>query len=156
MNHRKSFDVGASIQGHLFDAGEQNASEPVERCTGRFREAINEAIRKCRRGDRFWIAAEMSRLLQIDITKTQIDSWTSESLDRHIPFELMPALCRVTGSARPLEVFAEICGYEVVGPQEQGVLEIARIEARIHDLELKREQLRPKTRRYLDEQVGRQ
>jgi predicted XRE-type DNA-binding protein len=74
------------------------------RCKSELQEAINQALKKCPLS-RHQVAGEMSHLLNEEISKAQIDSWTAESKDdRHIPAEYLPAFCEVTGYDAPLMV----------------------------------------------------
>ena len=77
------------------------------------RQALYESIKDSDL-DRYEIAAKMSRLLDVEITKAQLDSWTSESKEGHrFPMEYAAAFCSVTGSnqvfvvnCQPIGVFA--------------------------------------------------
>ena len=67
---------------------------------------------------RHQVAGQMSHLLNEEITKAMIDSWTAESkTDRHIPAEFIPAFCRATGCNLPLEVLIKKAGlFALEGP----------------------------------------
>lgn len=137
--HRKSFASSATTQRNLF-SGEPSTEECERaRCTAELRAAINQAIREYQGGDRHHIAAQMSRLLGEDVSKSQLDSWTSESKsDHHIPAEYLVALCLATNSTRPIATLVIALGCGMVAPDEHGVLELARIRRR--RLQLEREE----------------
>ena len=82
------------------------------------REAVNRSIDSCPDKDRFQIAAEMSRLLDIEITKAMLDGWTASSKDGYrFPLEFAAAFCKVTGSNLVLEVICRPVGmYALQGP----------------------------------------
>ena len=84
----------------------------------RLRRSMCMAIKRCPL-DRWEIAGEMSHLLGEQITKYQLDSWTSESKEGHRPpAEYIPAFCKVTGSREPLEIMNEVAGaFCLPGPE---------------------------------------
>ena len=79
--------------------------------------ALNDAIKNCPLS-RHQIAGEMSHLLGVEITKTQIDSWTAESkAGNRIPAEYIPAFCRASNSMAPLALMNEAAGiFALPGP----------------------------------------
>jgi hypothetical protein len=81
------------------------------------REAINDAISGCSK-KRYQIAAEMSELLDLEITKTMLDAWTASSKDGYrFPLEYAAAFCKVTGCNRILEIVCRPVGiYALDGP----------------------------------------
>jgi len=80
--------------------------------------ALNSAIKGCNLS-RHQIAGKMSHLLNIEITKAVLDSWTAASKsDRHIPAEYLPAFCKATKSFKPMEVLCLKAGLFVLrGPE---------------------------------------
>lgn len=87
----------------------------VQRC---LRMAISEAIKRCPLS-RWEIAAKMSELMDIEVSKYMIDAWTSEAKDGHrFPAEYLPSFCVVTGSMNPLKVLSEAAGvFTLPGPE---------------------------------------
>ena len=74
------------------------------------RRALNRSIKDCGLS-RAQIAGEMSHLLGVDVTKSQIDAWTAESKDQYrVPAEYLPAFCRVTESNESIEVITDAAG----------------------------------------------
>jgi hypothetical protein len=95
---RSIYDLIRQSQGKKLNvAGSMQCKDELQR-------AIDNAIRRSPLS-RHQIAGEMSHLLDEEISKAMIDSWTAESKsDRHIPAEYLPAFCRVTGNQEPIEV----------------------------------------------------
>lgn len=141
MTRRNIAKVTAN-QPRLFD---DRAETPELRCAGSLRDALNQAIKSCKRGDRYWIAAEMSRALQTDITASMINSWTAASKEdaHHIPLEYMAAFCHITGSVEPIRVIVELLGHELVSPAEHDLVKAARLDLQISRLRAERDRLQP-------------
>jgi len=71
------------------------------------RQALNEAIKQCPLS-RWQIAGKMSELVDHEVSKYMLDSWTSESKEGHrFPAEYLPAFCHVTGILKPLQILGE-------------------------------------------------
>jgi hypothetical protein len=106
--------------------------------------ALNQALKRCPLS-RHQVAGQMSHLLNEEIGKATIDSWTCESKgDRHIPAEYIPAFCAATGSKEPLEVLNKKLGLFTMMGREALRSEIHRLreESRALQAEIrKREQL---------------
>lgn len=97
----------------------------------RFRAAISEALRRCPES-RYGVAARMSELCGVEITKSQLDSWTAESKEGHrFPAVYLPAFCIATGTAEPLALLAELAGVFVLPGPEALRAEIRRLEEEI-------------------------
>ena len=81
------------------------------------RDAINDAISGCGK-KRYEITAEMSELLDLEISKTMLDAWTASSKDGYrFPLEYAAAFCKVTGCSRILEIVCRPVGiYALEGP----------------------------------------
>lgn len=104
------------------------AEEGSANISDRFRCAQVEAIKQCPLS-RWEIAGKMSHLLGLEITKYQIDTWTSESKDRHrMPGEFIPAFCLVTGCMRPMQVLNEIAGLFALPGADALRAEIQRLD----------------------------
>lgn len=101
-------------QMSLFDVIKQHSMrtpEPVPEgdldMANRLRVSLITAI-KGSHLSRHQIAGEMSHLLGHEVSKTTIDSWTSESKERNrIPAEYLPAFCRATGDRESIKILAE-------------------------------------------------
>lgn len=68
---------------------------------------------------RYELAGKLSHLLGIEITKFQIDSWTSQGKEGHrFPAEYLPAFCKATGCREPLQIVSEVGGmFCLPGPE---------------------------------------
>ena len=75
---------------------------------------------------RIQIAAKMSEALDIEITKTMLDSWTAESREgtNRFPACYLPVFCSVVGSVEPLKVLADLIGCFVVEGEEALLIEL--------------------------------
>jgi len=95
----------------------------------RLRDAISHAIKDCPHS-RFQIAAKMSELLGVEITKSMIDSWTAESREGvyRFPACYLPALCHVVGSLEPLRIMADLLGTYVIQGEEAILTELGRVK----------------------------
>lgn len=97
----------------------------------RFREAISEALRWSPLS-RYQVAARMSELMDTDITKTMLDSWTAESKEQHrFPAIFLPAFCEAVGCNDPLQMLGRLVGVFILPGPEALRAEIHRIEEEI-------------------------
>lgn len=110
-------------QLNIFDMVMASAKPKEDACGSmriidELRNAINDAL-KCCPLSRHQVAGQMSHLLNEEISKATIDSWTAESKsDRHIPAEYLPAFCRTVKSNKPLEVLIGKSGlFALEGPE---------------------------------------
>ncbi|MHB9074616.1 MAG: hypothetical protein ACYC6G_13955 [Desulfobaccales bacterium] len=78
-------------------------TEGSMRCIDDLKVEMNLALKRCPLS-RYEVAGRMSHLLNEEISKAQIDSWTADSKDRHIPAQYIPAFCEVTNYDGPLVV----------------------------------------------------
>lgn len=92
------------------------------------RTAISEAIKHCPLS-RWQIAAKMSELMDVEVSKYMIDAWTSEAKDGHrFPAEYLPSFIVATGSMNPLQVLSEAAGVFTLPGPEALRAEIQRLE----------------------------
>jgi len=94
------------------------------------RETISQAIKDCPHS-RFQIAAQMSELLGVEITKSMIDSWTAESREGlyRFPACYLPVFCHIVGSLEPLRIMADLLGGYVIQGEEAILTELGRLKA---------------------------
>jgi hypothetical protein len=94
-----------------------------------FRATLTETVKKSGLS-RIQIAARMTEALDIEITKTIIDSWTAESREgvNRFPACYLPVFCEVVGSLEPYRVLADLNGAYVIEGPEALDLELKRIE----------------------------
>lgn len=99
------------------------------------RETIAQAIKECPLS-RFQIAARMSELLGVEVSKTMIDAWTAESREgvNRFPACYLPAFCHAVGSIEPLKMLADLVGSVVVQGEEALLIEMSKIEEQEHNL----------------------
>jgi hypothetical protein len=92
------------------------------------RETIVQSIRESPHS-RFQIAAKMSELLGVEVTKTMIDSWTAESREgiNRFPACYLPAFCHAVGSIEPLKILADLVGSFVIQGEEALMVEQSKI-----------------------------
>lgn len=108
----------------------------------KLRQALNDAIRKCPLS-RWQIAGKISELVDHEVSKYMIDSWTSESKEGHrFPAEYLPAFCHVTGTIKPLQILGEtIDAFTMPGPEA--------LRAEIQKLDEEEKKIRAEKRRRL-------
>lgn len=124
---RKKIDNSTQRQLNLFDeiqriqqdlaACREKPTQGSLNITEKLRTAMVRAIRSSGK-DRFQIAGEMSHLVDRQITKMMLDSWTAESKPgNRPPADVLPAFCRATSSTEPIEVLNEPAGiFGLPGP----------------------------------------
>lgn len=120
---------------------------PIPPATGaldislRLRETLVEVLRDAidpatsERMDRIAIAAALTRLTGRDVSKNMLDRYCAPSADDwRFPAELIPALVKVTGDYRLLELLTEQCEARVVVGAEVYEAELGRINSLRKDL----------------------
>jgi len=96
---------------------------------------ITQCIKRCPLS-RWQIAGKMSELLNQEITKYMLDTWTAESKEYHrFPAEYLPAFCAAVSSFEPLRILAEKANVFVVPGAEALRAEIRRLEEEIRRLQ---------------------
>jgi len=148
MSNKKR-KIDTSRQLSIFDAIQQ-FSEPIDErpqegsfnISDKLRRAVCKAIANSGLS-RPQIAGEMGHLLDVEITKSMIDSWTAESKEGHrFPAEYIPALCRACGDIGPLQLMVEMSGmYAMPGPEA--------LRAEIQKLDEQERELRAEKRKRL-------
>lgn len=104
------------------------------RCLDDLKGAMNLALKQCPLS-RHQVAGQMSHLLNTQITKEMMDSWTAESkADRHIPAEYLPAFCEATGNDGPLLVLTGKRRLHVFQEPEALRSEIHRLQEKARQL----------------------
>lgn len=84
---------------------------------------------------RYEVAARMSELVGLEITKSQLDSWTAESKEYHrFPAEYLPAFCMVTGYKEPLRSMARIIQCFLLESEDALHAELGKIDQAKKDL----------------------
>jgi hypothetical protein len=103
------------------------------------RHLITDALKGCPLS-RYEIAAKMSEILGVEITKSQLDSWSAESKENHrFPFVYTGAFCMATCNKSLIRYMAELCeGYFIEG-EDAIRLELGKTEEQKQEL-LKKEE----------------
>jgi len=108
----------------------------------RLRSEISEGLKQCPYS-RYEVAAKMSELLGVEITKSQLDSWTAESKEYHrFPAEYLPAYCAVTGHKEPLRIMARLVNCYLLESEEALLAELGRIDQAKRELTRKERAIR--------------
>ena len=90
------------------------------------REAITASIRNCQKS-REVIAEQMTYLLGSAVTKRSLDSFTSESAEKHRwPAQYTRAFCHITGDWTLLRCVTEHSQFTLIGPEERKLLELGK------------------------------
>lgn len=129
--------VGDERQPTLFDATYTTAASGSLNFDVEWRAALNKAIEECGFG-RGNIAIEMERLLGNDpdypVSVSLLNAWTAPSkTDYRFPLLYLPAFIRATGATWLLEVLAGKCGRVTLTSEEEQLVEIGRLQKRVHD-----------------------
>jgi len=92
------------------------------------REAISLAIKECPHS-RYHVAAKMSELLGIEITKSMLDSWTADSKEGtyRFPACYLPAFCKALGNIEPLRIMADLLGVYVIESRDALLTKLGKI-----------------------------
>lgn len=94
----------------------------------RLRELLTSALKRSSLS-RYEVAGKMSELLGVEITKSQLDSWTAESKEFHrFPFAYSAAFCMAAGDRSILRLNAELCGGYYIESEDAIRLELGKIE----------------------------
>ncbi len=93
----------------------------------RIRLMLSDALKKCPLS-REVVAGKMSELLGMEITKSQLDSWTAESKENHrFPFVYAAAFCEATGNVDIFRVTVEMIGCYLLKGEDALLTELGRI-----------------------------
>jgi hypothetical protein len=91
--------------------------------------AIITASLKRAAGSRYEMAARMSEILGVEITKAMLDSWSAESKENHrFPLVYVAAFCQATGDYSLVRYAAELCGGYYIEDEDALRLALGRIE----------------------------
>ncbi len=92
------------------------------------REAISWAIKQCPYS-RYQIAARMSDLLGVEITKSMLDSWTAESKEGtyRFPACYLPAFCKAIENIEPFRVLANLLDAYVIEGEDALLTQLGKI-----------------------------
>jgi hypothetical protein len=136
-----------SLTLDLFDIPQPQASTPGNLDLDiELRHALSDALKHAD-GDRYQIAAEMSRLTGRDISKHMLDAYTAESrCDHNFPFRYAAAFEVATGSFCLTNLIATARGCSVLVGDEALLAELGRVE----QMETELRQQKAALKRYLE------
>lgn len=146
---RKQYEAeNQDIQPSLFDLVKEDERKRFEITPGSFnlscrlRAVLSEGLKKCA-ASRYEVAARMSDLVGVEITKSQLDSWTAESKEYHrFPAEYLPVFCYVTGYTEPIRIMARMLQCYLLESEEALLAELGRIDQVKRDLTRKEKAVR--------------
>ncbi len=105
--------------------------------------ALLSAALKATPLSRYEVAARMSELLGVEITKTMLDAWTAESREPwRFPFEYAAAFEVVCGTTCLQDLLSEMRGSKVLKGEDSLLAELGRIEQMEHNLKLEKQQIK--------------
>lgn len=92
------------------------------------RHIVSAALKRCPLS-RYEVAARMSEILGVEITKAQLDSWSAESKEQHrFPLVYAGAFCHAAGDKALVRYVAELCGGYYIEGEDAIRLELGKIE----------------------------
>jgi hypothetical protein len=104
------------------------------------RSIISDTLKRCPLS-RYEVAARMSEILGVEITKAQIDAWSAESKENHrFPLVYTGAFCIATREKTLARYIAQLCGGYFIESEDALLLELGRVEDQKAEL-LKKEGL---------------
>ncbi len=157
----KKIDIG---QISIFDvikniSEQQKAASMPGVIPGRFnleatlRELISIALKQTKLS-RYEVAAEMSKHVGREITKSQIDSWSAESKENHrFPLAYLNAFVEATGDKTLIRLISEKAGGYFIEGEDALYTELGKIEKQENDL-AKRKELIKKTLEQINKSGG--
>lgn len=106
------------------------------------RALLSDALKKCPLS-REVVAGKMSELMGMEITKSQLDSWTAESKENHrFPFAYAPAFCEATGNTDIFRAAVEMIGCYLLKGEDALLTELGRIEKQKEEMAKKEKLIR--------------
>ncbi len=119
----------STMPGQQFLPFFPEADPPSYQIHSQIKDVISEALKKSR-FSRHQVAARMSEVLDSDITKSQLDSWSAESKEFHrFPAEYVPAFCYASEETSLLRVIVgPVRGVQLIVDQDAIKLQIAKLD----------------------------
>ncbi len=129
----------------LFDVPKRPAETPgALNFSAELRAVLTEALKKCPRS-RYEVAARMSELLGVEVTKFQLDSWTAESRDAwRFPFEYSAAFEAATETMVLQDLLARKRGCRVLVGADVLKAELGKLELQEAEIRERRRLLKKK------------
>ena len=134
--NRKKIDTGQIDIFEVIETLSRKQSEVLDTQPTQGKASIDVAIRSIitaalKRSplSRFEVAAKMSEILGVEITKAQLDAWSAESKENHrFPLVYIGAFCQATGDYALPRYMAQLCGGYFIESHDALLLELGRIE----------------------------
>ncbi len=105
--------------------------------------AILSAALKATPLSRYEVAARMSELLGVEITKTMLYAWTAESREPwRFPFEYVAAFEVACNTTCLQDLLSEMRGSKVLKGEDSLLAELGRIEQMEHNLRAEKQQIK--------------
>lgn len=124
VNDMLTGDMFGDLQGLPAPDGYLNIRQKISLAMG---DIVNEC--KAHGIDRFKITAEMSRLLDREITVHMLNAYTSRSREEHFPpLDTAIAFDLATGGVTLLKLYADLCGCNISVGKEVLLTELGRID----------------------------
>jgi hypothetical protein len=124
---------------------ERSLGEPAQgsfNISRQLRHLLSEGLKRTHLS-RYEVAARMSELVGVEITKAQLDSWTAESKEYHrFPAEYLPAFVWVTGYKEPLRMMARMVRCYLLESEEALLAELGKIDQVRRDLARREKEVR--------------
>lgn len=147
---KKRIGKGQSNQLSLFEIIRRLSKEAKTETTKagafnidvRLRHLISDAIKNSPLS-RDLIAGKMSELLGVEISKSQLDSWSAESKENHrFPFAYSAAFCEATANIEILLLVVEMTGCYLLKGEDALLTELGRIEKQKEEIAKKEKLIR--------------
>lgn len=122
------FDIIKEVSKKQAEASADSSINGKASVDATVRALISDALKRCTLS-RYEVAAKMSEILGVEITKSQLDAWSAESKENHrFPFVYIGAFCNATGDKSLARYMAKLCeGYFIEG-EDALRLALGRIE----------------------------
>ena len=146
----KKIDTGNSNQISLFDvidkikkaSNRQTIKAASFNTDASLRALLSDALKQSPLS-REMIAGKMSELLGMEISKSQLDSWTAESKENHrFPLAYAAAFCEATGDVEILRLSVDMVGCYLLKGEDALLTELGRIEQKKEELARKEKLIR--------------
>lgn len=147
---KRKTGIGPDNQLNLFEVIQRLSRETKSEVSrggsfnvdARVRALLSDALKRCP-VSREVVAGKMSELLGVEITKSQLDSWTAESKENHrFPFVYAAAFCEAAGDVEILRLTAELAGCYLLKGEDALLTELGRIEKTKEELAKKERLIR--------------
>lgn len=150
---KKKIDIANTNQLNLFDIIQQVSERQKSislsndipgrlNISATLRELVSHGL-KHPHLNRYGVAAEMSKLLGKEITKSMLDRWSAESKENHrFPLDYLNAFIEVTGDKTILRLICEKAGGYFIEGEDALLTELGRIEKQKEEIAKKEKLIR--------------